>query len=272
MDVTLLKGRFLQEDRASDTITNVIINETLAKAFNIYEDPIGKKIKPGFNDENNIPKILTVVGMVKDYHTNGLDRKITPTMTMHWNTFNWMKQNFWWMQFKIKPNNVQETLKYIENYWKANVEQGYPFSAQFLNKRFARTYAKYQKQKTLFLILTTVVIIISLLGLFALATLTIQQRLREVAIRKTLGASVKEIMFQLIKSFLKITIIASIILIPIAYYFMQSWLESFVYRIDMPVLPFILTPIVLIILVFAVVGLKAYKATKINLIKHLKFE
>jgi putative ABC transport system permease protein len=117
-----------------------------------------------------------------------------------------------------------------------------------------------------------VVIIISLLGLFALATLTIQQRLREVAIRKTLGASVKEIMFQLIKSFLKITIIASIILIPIAYYFMQSWLESFVYRIDMPVLPFILTPIVLIILVFAVVGLKAYKATKINLIKHLKFE
>jgi putative ABC transport system permease protein len=272
MDVNLLKGRFLQEDRASDTITNVIINETLAKAFNIYEDPIGKKIKPGFNDENNIPKILTVVGMVKDYHTNGLDRKITPTMIMHWNTFNWMKQNFWWMQFKIKPNNVQETLKYIENYWKANVEQGYPFSAQFLNKRFARTYAKYQKQKTLFLILTTVVIIISLLGLFALATLTIQQRLREVAIRKTLGASVKEIMFQLIKSFLKITIIASIILIPIAYYFMQSWLESFVYRIDMPVLPFILTPIVLIILVFAVVGLKAYKATKINLIKHLKFE
>ena len=79
-----------------------------------------------------------------------------------------MKQNFWWMQFKIKPNNVQETLKYIENYWKANVEHGYPFNAEFLNKRFARTYAKYQKQKTLFLILATKVIIISLLGLFSL--------------------------------------------------------------------------------------------------------
>lgn len=272
MDITLLKGRFLQEDRASDTITNVIINETLAKAFNIYKDPIGKKIKPGFNDENNVPKVLTFMGMVKYYHTNGLDRKITPTMTVHWNTFNWMKQNFWWMQFKIKPNNVQETLKYIENYWKANFEQGYPFNAEFLNERFARTYAKYQKQKTLFLILTTVVIIISLLGLFALATLPIQQRLKEVAIRKTLGASVKEIMFQLIKSFLKITIIASIILIPIAYYCMQNWLDNFVYRIDMPVLPFILSPIVLIILVFAVVGFKAYNATKIDLIKYLKFE
>ena len=116
------------------------------------------------------------------------------------------------------------------------------------------------------------VIIISLLGLFALATLPIQQRLKEVAIRKTLGASVKEIMFQLIKSFLKITIIASIILIPIAYYCMQNWLDNFVYRIDMPVLPFILSPIVLIILVFAVVGFKAYNATKIDLIKYLKFE
>ena len=118
MNIKLLKGRFFDENRASDTINSVIINETLAKEFNIYDDPIGKKIKPGFNDENNVPKILTVVGMVKDYHTNGFDSKIVPTIMIHWNTFGWMKQNFWWMQFKIKPNNVQETLKYIENYWK----------------------------------------------------------------------------------------------------------------------------------------------------------
>jgi putative ABC transport system permease protein len=113
---------------------------------------------------------------------------------------------------------------------------------------------------------------VSLLGLFALATLTIQQRLKEVAIRKTLGASVEEIMYQLIKSFLKITLIASVILIPIAYYLMQNWLDNFVYRIEMPILPFIITPILLIILVFVVVGLKAYNATKIDLIKYLKYE
>ncbi|MGK0455658.1 MAG: putative ABC transport system permease protein, partial [Paraglaciecola sp.] len=107
---------------------------------------------------------------------------------------------------------------------------------------------------------------------FALATLTIQQRLKEVAIRKTLGASIKEIMFQLMKSFLKIVLISSVILIPIAYYFMQNWLDNFVYKIDMPILPFIITPILLIVLVFMVVGLKAYNATKIDLIKYLKFE
>ncbi|QOD61055.1 ABC transporter permease [Polaribacter haliotis] len=272
MEVTLLKGRFLDENMASDTISNVIINETLAKELNIYDNPIGKKIRPGFSDETKKTKTFEVVGMVKDYHTFGLDRKIVPTFMFHWNTVGWVKNNFWKMQFKIKPNNVSETLKHLENYWKQNVEQGYPFNAEFLNKRFARTYKKYQNQKTLFLILTSIVIIISLLGLFALATLTIQQRLKEVAIRKTLGASVKEIMFQLIKSFLKITLISSIILIPIAFYFMENWLEDFVYRIDMPILPFIITPIILTILVFVVVGLKAFNATKIDLIKYLKFE
>lgn len=272
MKIKILKGRDLNEGFASDTIKNILINETLAKALQIYDDPIGKKIDAGFGDDDNDGSGLVVIGMVKDYNTLGLDTKIPPTAFMHWNSFDWMKQNFWKVQFKIKPNNVQETLKDIENYWKENIEQGYPFDAQFLNKRFARTYLKYQKQQTLFFILTSIVIIISLLGLFALASLTIQQRLKEVAIRKTLGASVNEIMYQLIKNFLKVTLIASVILIPIAYYFMQNWLENFVYRIDLPILPFIITPLILTLLVFIVVGLKAYKATKINLIKHLKFE
>ncbi|MGY0408196.1 MAG: hypothetical protein ACWIPJ_07570, partial [Polaribacter sp.] len=71
---------------------------------------------------------------------------------------------------------------------------------------------------------------------------------------------------------LKITVIASVILIPIAYYFMQNWLDNFVYRIEMPLIPFIVTPILLTILVFVIVGLKAFNATKVDLIKYLKFE
>lgn len=272
MNIKLVKGRELKEEIASDTTKNVLINETLAKALHIYDDPIGKKLSAGFQGDNNDGKNLEVVGMVKDYHITGLDGKIPPTVFMHWNSFDWMKQNFWTIQFKIKPDNVEETLDFIEEYWNENIEQGYPFNPVFVDKRFARTYKKYEKQQTLFFILTSIVIMVSLLGLFALATLTIQQRLKEVAIRKTLGASVKEIIFQLVKSFLKITVIASVILIPIAYYFMQNWLENFVYRINMPIWPYILTPIVLVILVFTVVGVKAVNATKIDLIKYLKFE
>ena len=272
VDMKVIKGRGLQANLASDTIKNVLINETLAKAFGIYDNPLGKKISTGFSSEDNDGKNLNVIGMVKDYHIYGMDAKIPPIIMMHWNSFDWMKQNFWVVQFKIKSNDIEKTIADIEDYWKQNVEQGYPFSYQFLNKRFARTYRKYQKQKTIFTVLTVIVIVISLLGLFALATLSIQQRLKEVAIRKTLGASVQEIMYQLIKNFVRIVLIASIVLIPVAYYFMQSWLDNFVYRIDMPLLPYLITPIILMILVFLVVGLKAFKATKVDLIKYLKFE
>ena len=272
MNIKIVKGRDIDESRASDTIKNILINETMAKAFNIYDDPIGKKIDLGFGSDDNDGKNMNVIGVVKDHHSLGLDTKIPPTFFMHWNNFDWMKNNFQIIQFKIKPDNIQETLSFVENYFKENIEQGYPFNPQFVDKRFARTYRKYENQQTLFMILTSIVILVSLLGLFALATLTIQQRLKEVAIRKTLGASVKEIMFQLIKSFVKISLIASVILIPIAYYFMQNWLENFVYRIDMPIAPYIITPFILIFLVFSVVGLKAYNATKVDLIKYLKFE
>jgi putative ABC transport system permease protein len=265
MGIDILKGRGFKEEFASDSINNVLINETLAKKLTIYDDPIGKEIKTRFGRRQ-------VIGMVKDYHVDGLDSKIQSTVFQHWNSTGFMKNMLLKIQVKIKPNNVQETLGFLEEYWKENIEQGYPFNASFVNKRFAKTYKKYENQQTLFFILTGVVILVSLLGLFGLATLTIQQRLKEVAIRKTLGSSVKEIMFELIKSFLKITLIASVVLIPIAYYFIQNWLNNFVYRIEMPIAPFVITPIILSILVFVIVGMKAYNATKIDLIKYLKHE
>ncbi len=265
MDIQMLKGRSFKEEFASDTTDKVLINEALAKALNIYDNPMGEKIKTRFGEGE-------IIGMVKDYNVIGLDSEIFPTVYMHWNTVSWMSSMLPMIQVKIKPTNVKETLEFLEGYWKENIEQGYPFNPSFVNKRFAKTYERYQNQRTLFFILTGVVILMSLLGLFALATLTIQQRLKEVAIRKTLGSSVKEIMFELIKSFLKITLIASVVLIPVAYYFIQSWLENFAYRIEMPLMPFIITPIILTILVFIIVGLKAYNATKIDLIKYLKFE
>ena len=274
IDVELLKGRHLKPELASDTISNILVNETMAKQLGIYNDPIGKEISLGYGGvEGNKDGKYTIIGLVKDYHMYGFNRKIPPTFYFHWNTIDWMRKfNFYNIQIKIKPENIQETLAYVEDYWKQHVEQDYPFDYQFMDKQFEASFIKYQKEKTIFTSLTFIVILISLLGLFALATLTIQQRLKEVAIRKTLGASVKEIMYQLIKSFLKITLIASVVLIPIVYYFMRNWLNDFAFRIEMPILPYIITPLVLSILVFTVVGLKAYNATKIDLIKYLKFE
>ena len=270
--IKLVEGRGFSKEIASDSINKIIINETAAKELGIYNKPLGEKLTLGWLSDDDPTNNFEVIGMVKDYHFDGFDKEIAPMFFVLWDRFDFTHRWIPAIQFKIKANNIDKTITEIEEFWKMNVDAKYPFSYEFIDKKFAKTYDKYKKQQKMFLVLSILVILISLLGLFALATLTIQQRLKEVAIRKTLGASVKEIMFQLLKNFLKIVLISSVILIPIAYYFIQSWLENFVYRIDMPILPYVLTPIILIVLVFSVVGFKAYKATKIDLIKYLKFE
>lgn len=269
-ELEILKGRGFSEKFASDTINKIIINETTAKRLGIYENPIGKKVRIGWEEDEDPD--LEIIGMIKDYHFDGFDNKIESMFLVPWKTFDFSKGWIPAVQFKLKGGNIDKTIAKIEKFWRANIDTKYPFTYEFLDKKFANTYEKYKKQQTMFLILSIIVVVIALLGLFALATLTIQQRLKEVAIRKTLGASVKEIMYQLIKSFLKITVTSAVFLLPIAYYFMQNWLDNFVYKIDMPIWPFLITPIILVCLVFLVVGLKAFNATKVDLIKYLKFE
>ena len=269
--IDILKGRTLSSEYAQDTITSILINETAARNVGIYDDPIGKRVEIGWSSSKRDGN-MEVVGMFKDYHTSGFDEKIKPMFIMHYNTYvsssDWLSN----VQIKVKPEDIQQTIADIEAFWKKEVDTDYPFTYTFLDKNFEMTYKRYQKQQTLFMILSTVVIIMSLLGLFALATLNIQQRLKEVAIRKTLGASVKQIMIPLLKQFIYMALIASVILIPISLYFMQQWLNDFIYRVSMPIWPYIITPMVLLLLVTLVVGVKAYQATKVDLIKYLKFE
>lgn len=266
--VELLKGRYFSSDRASDSSNHIIINETTARLAGIYDDPIGKTVNLGWSEATD----LTVIGMVKDHHINGFDQDVYPMFMVNWGNYDLVKNWLGFVQFKVKPGRTEEALSAIEAFWLNELEPNYPFTYHFLDESFAMNYESYQQQKSMFMILSIVVIITSLLGLFALATLTIQQRFKEVAIRKTLGAPVSEIIFQLVKSFLKITLMASVILLPLAYYAMHQWLDNFVYRIEMPIWPYIVAPIVLLILVFAVVGSKAYNATRVNLIQYLKFE
>ena len=267
INVPLLEGRFLNEKFASDTISSILINETLAKALNISDDPIGKEIHINWYNDTKI-----VVGVFKDYQSRGFSDEIRPMFIYHWETYGWDKRAFGDVYFKIKPADMLGTINYIEKYWRKNVDAEYPFSYSFMNEEFEKVYEADVFLKKVFSILTSIIIMISLLGLFALSALNIQQRLKEVAIRKTLGASSKEIVYQLIKSFIKITLIASVFVIPLSYYLLQMWLDGFVYRIDMPLWPYLASPLLLLVLVMVVVGARAFNATKVDLIKYLKFE
>ncbi|MFA7447278.1 MAG: FtsX-like permease family protein [Weeksellaceae bacterium] len=266
MQVQLVEGRMLSAEISSDTIQNVLVNETMVKELGI-KDPIGKQLQSGMLDEK-----LVIVGVVEDFFIEGFDRKIKPTLFFHWHTVDWQQYNFSAVLFKIQPEKTASVLNELQKRWETDIEPGYPFSYSFVDDQFAKTYDQYKKQKNLFLILTIVVVLIALLGLFGLISFVIEQRMREISIRKTLGASQKDIIEMFSKKYIIIAVIAVFCSIPLTYYLMKMWLENFVYRIEIPWWPFAVAFLVLTLLALLVIGFRTLKAVKENPIKYLKYE
>lgn len=263
-----VSGRDLDLRLASDTIFGAIANETFIKQMGWNKDnALGKEIYPGWEEK----KKYKIIGVLKDFYINGVDKPVEPLLLFNYDR-NWAKNNMANLQIKLDQNDIEGTIERIKEFWLTKAEPGYPFDYEFVDKQFAKTFEKFQKQQTLFTILNIVVLLVALLGLFALSSLLIEQKLKDVAIKKTLGADEKTIVWDLTKRFLIIAAIAVLISIPLGYYAMNEWLKDFHYRIDMPVWPYILSFVLLLLLTFAVVSIKAYRATKINLVNYLKYE
>ncbi|MDP9956685.1 putative ABC transport system permease protein [Epilithonimonas hungarica] len=267
--IKFASGRDMDLRFASDTISGAIANETFIKKMGWNQNQaLGKELITGWEEKGHNYKII---GVVKDFYMTGMDKPIEPMVFFNYDR-NWAKNNMGNLQIKISGNDINGTLERIKEFWTTKAEPGYPYEYNFVDKQFAKTYEKFQKQQTLFTTLNIVVLVIALLGLFALSSLLIEQKLKDVAIKKTLGADEKTIVWDLTKRFLLICVIAVLISMPFGYYAMNEWLKDFAYRIDMPVWPYVLSLILLLILTFVVVSFKAYRATKINLVKYLKYE
>lgn len=261
-------GRDMDLRFASDTINGTVANESFIKKMGWNKDQaLGKEVFPGWEHK----KKYKILGVVKDFYINGVDKPVEPMLFFNYDR-NWAKNNMSNLQIKISQNDINGTLERIKEFWTTKAEPGYPYEYEFVDKQFAKTFEKFQKQQTLFTTLNIVVLVIALLGLFALSSLLIDQKLKDVAIKKTLGADEKTIVWDLTKRFLLICIIAVLISMPFGYYAMNEWLKDFAYRIDMPIWPYVLSLFLLLILTFVVVSFKAYRATKINLVKYLKYE
>ncbi|MDV2447201.1 antibiotic ABC transporter permease [Elizabethkingia anophelis] len=268
MKIKLLAGRFFSPKLSSDTINSAIVNEAFVRKFGWTNDEAFKNnISPGFDTIK-----YNIVGVVKDFNINNPKAEVYPTIFFHYKESDWKRYSINKIVLQLVPDNMLDTRERIKKYWQTEVEPGYPFNGEFINKKFAKTFVKYQKQQILFTILNTLVLIVALLGLFALSSLMIEQKLKDVAIKKTLGASSSVLIKDLTRKFLWITFIAVLVSIPVSYYFMNEWLKDFAYRIEMPWWPYLLSLVILLVLTFFVVSIKAYRATKIELVKYLKYE
>ena len=167
--------------------------------------------------------------------------------------------------------NVKATIAQIESVWK-KVYPNEKFEYAFLDQTIASFYDKEQKTAQLINAATLIAIFISCMGLFGLVTFTAQQRVKEIGIRKVLGASVAGIVAMLSKDFLVLIIISLVIASPIAYYIMHTWLQGFAYRIHIDLWMFLLAGLTAVMIAFITVSFKAIKAALVNPVKSLRNE
>lgn len=262
LNVKMKEGRNFDRKLASDTVNSVMINESALNLMKL-KNPIGKELL--IRDRK-----VKIIGIVKDFNLLSPELKVPPIAFYHIKTFN-MAHNINRVYIKVKPDNLETTIKSIEKLW-AKVDTEYPFKYDFVDKEYARTYESYIKQKNLFSMLNIVVILIALFGLFALASYSIQRRMKEIAIRKTLGADTNVLLKELSKQYVLYCVIGFIIALFPVYYLLNKWLENFAFRIDISVLPFLLGFTILLILTLLIVLSRAYVATKSDILKYLKYE
>lgn len=264
LGIKIIKGRDLNSKLATDSITSALLNETAAKTL-MVKDPLNKEITFGGQK-------YKVVGIVKDFHYIGMEYNVAPMIFFHIKSVSWMENYLRFISVKISPEEMPETIAKIEKFWKSKVDQEYPFEYGFVNKNFARTYKKYEDQRNLFALLNIVVISIAVFGLFALASFSMERRLREIAIRKTLGAETNILLKELSKQYVVFCVTGFLIGIIPAYLLMQQWLENFASRIDIPLLPFLVAFVSLLFLTLTIVLAKAYQVTKVDVLRYLKYE
>lgn len=264
LKIKLKEGRYFSNKIASDSIDTVMLNETALKLMN-EKNPIGKIVQ--WNQQK-----LKIVGVVKDFNLWGPKANIPPMVFFHLKTVDWMNLNVNHIFVKVKPNDIQNTIAVLEKFWQKNIDSDYPFHYDFVDKAYARNYKEYVNQKNLFSLLNVIVILIALFGLFALASYSIQGRMKEIAIRKTLGAETPVLLKELSKQYIILCLTGFLISLFPVYYLLNKWLEDFVFRIEISVYPFLIGFIVLLSLTLIVVLSRTYQATKVDVLKYLKYE
>lgn len=259
--MTITAGRNFSREFGTDT-ANFIINEMSAAALGwTPHDAIGKDFKYGSTRGH-------IIGTVKDFHFESLHQPIVPMIFVMLPP---AQPYFNELSVKVSGNNLPAALTKLEKTWKKFSPET-PFQSAFLDERFDALYKSEQKQGNIFTVFAGIAILIACLGLFGLSAFTITQRVKEIGIRKVLGASTGSIVSLISKDFLKLVGIAAVFAFPVAWYAMHNWLQDFAYRISMPWWIFILAGIIAAIVALATISFQAIKAALSNPVNSLRSE
>ncbi|RYY19646.1 MAG: ABC transporter permease [Chitinophagaceae bacterium] len=260
MKIPIVKGRNFSNDFTADSIKSIVVNESFVKAAG-WKEPIGQEVNFWYDNRK-----VKVVGVVKDHHYEALNTKIKPQMFRVNSGKNYGK-----LLMRIQPGTETATLKFIEGLFKKLYPLN-PFSYTFMEEQNRKKYESEDKWKQIILFSAILTIFISCIGLFGLSVLSAEKRVKEIGIRKVLGASVQQVVRILSADFLKLVILALALAIPAAWIASNQWLQNYPYRTSLSWKLFISGAVLVIAVAFFTISFQAIKAAVSNPINSLKAE
>ena len=259
LGIKLVTGREFSREFPSDKARSVVINESMAKQLG-FKDPIGKNIPLGDSLGKNI------VGVVKDYHFESLKNKIEAITYFLQNDF-----GIRYIFVKVSPNAPKATMDLLAKTYKEIAPKS-EFQGTFLDENTNNQYKKEERFSRIIMSAAILAIVLSCMGLFAIALMVMANRTKEIGIRKVLGASISSLVILLSKEFLILVAASILIASPIAYYAMNKWLADFVYRIDIGWITFGIAGGMAVLIALLTVSYQAIKAALMNPVTSLKTE
>ncbi|WP_212004082.1 ABC transporter permease [Chitinophaga sp. HK235] len=252
LGMQIAKGRNFSPDMPSDS-NALLVNETAARLLG-FTDLENRFLYPNYDGY----KPLKVIGIIRDFNSGSLRKKIPPIVMRLAHRPNCMA-------FRISTDNITALMSKVENkFHNMPGMDGQPFRYTFLDDDFNRLYQAEQRTGKIFVSFTCFAILISCLGLFGLVTYAVEQRTREISIRKVLGASVTGIVALLSKDFLKLVVVAIVVASPLAWFIMDRWLQDFAYRIHIGWWVFVITAVLAVLITILTICLQAIKAARAN--------
>jgi putative ABC transport system permease protein len=266
MGMTLLAGRNFNPKIAADTVSSIIVNEAMVKDFGwTVENAVGQVLK-GYYENAPVEKMPKVIGVIKNFNFRPFKEEVKPQLFHQFADYAPYK-----FFVKIKPGNPAPALAGMQKAWGAIVAD-LPFKYSFLDESLDNFYKTERKWSSIIGWAGGISIFLACLGLFGLAALAAVNRTKEIGIRKVLGASLPGIVNLLSKDFLKLVIIALVIAAPVAWYFMNQWLQGFAYRISIGWWVFAAAGLLAVTIAFITIAFQAIKAGMANPVGALRSE
>ena len=260
LGIKLLDGREFDPAYQTDSVNRVIITQSMAKMIG-EKDPVGK-----FFETDTAGAKYQIIGLVPDFNLYSSKNEKKP-VTMYLSN----NEAIGYIFIRVTPTSLTGAMEKVAKVWKEVAPQS-EFTGTFLDENTNAWYKDEEKFSQMFSLASGIAVLLSCLGLFAVALMVIEQRTKEIGVRKVLGASIANIVYTLSQDFVKMVILSIAIATPLAWYAMQKWLDNYSYRIEISVWIFILVGLAAVLIALVTVSFQSVKAALMNPVKSLKSE